>query len=1674
MGEKIEILKSPNDKNQYRYIKLENDLEIVVVSDPSSDYSACSLSVGVGSLSDPREVPGLAHFLEHMLFLGTEKFPVEKEFSSLISLNSGSYNASTALNKTTYYYKLPNKDDELLRESLDRFSSFFISPLMNKDAVSRELNAVDSEHNNNREKDAWRLNRIVNDQFEDHPISNFQTGNKETLDIEGIREKVVDFYNKFYSANNMKVSLYGKESLNQLEALAREFFSPIKNKNLEVPKFEPLQLKQSVWIEAQSNQYDLLKLISPIYDTSISFQTYKDQSPTIFSHIIGHEATGSLYSVLVEKDYATSLSFGLSSSAPTINKSELNVFLTPLGKENIDEIIGLYFQYIEKFTVPEYTYEEKKLLSEVNWSRFQKSDPMAFVTNISHHLLKVDSPADVIKYNHFWENFSPEKIEKIKTYIRPDNMVAILYVQDPKVTNQVEKYYGLEFSKRIITEDEIKRWKAVPNCDKLYTPGPNPFMPDDFTMKAPQDQKICIPEVVYDENGVLIFHSMDRRFNTPRTKVNIKFETPFYGTTYGNVFALLLKKSLKGVLNEKILYYLSVLDYEMSMDVLYSRFELWANGFSSKIFIALEEVLKFFYSFELTDQQFESIKYKTQKKIESSLVSPPYVTADNNYLLYTLSGNGSIKDKIQILQSVTKESFLSSVKNFFNYINFTILVVGNSSKEEVQTFGQNLNKLNRIKVAANDVFTLARVNLPQGIETHVKKQADNPEQKNCAVTMAFLIGEAATYRNKAIGLLLSQIISIAYFDELRTKQQVGYIVRAEYDQSGHTTCVRTVAQSHTKTPEEIYAATEKFLIDYVNDLLELEKQPELFKNIINSLKQSTIASCYNNRQQANFYWTCYLYSYDFEFDVRICNELEKLTIQDIIQAFNDYFLPSSSKRRLFVSQVYPASMKFDVNSKPEKENINVIPDGTHSEFRQNCIIMDIELIPPPPREKEHLLIELDVNNNNINNSNNSITTNNNIEQQIESEPNNSNNNNNIEENNNNANNTVLNNSIDKSPDTSNIQGATANQGNTTVAETNTSTTETTTTKSSGEKLNCKMHRSNFILTQIGGKKLTDMTLEELLDETDERSGMGYRAPGPQGFLQYVGDVEMKPPTSAGSQSPTLKSSTSSLQNQKSTGSISKKNQQSSSSPVLTSTPKLKSSSSSVKASNRDSAISGTSETGSTRATKERKSLKPTSTLGRLQKNEEERRKRKEQKRARAREKPIYVGLLDELPAECLKMVKKSKIPEEKLNQNLHILLPILRFRTGYNLRSVQTTTTTTTTNNNSSPALSSSNSSIKNNSHHHHSTSNGNLVGGTQSPEISNSTELNSNNPQLQTSVQNTSTNNVILTTTASQSSHAPYHPSHKSNEEDDYDDGSRLENAILPKGTTDLIDTERDVKKLYKNLKQIGSGGFGSVFLAKSTVDKCEIAIKKIAHVSAKAQRTNLNEIGFLNFCKHPNIVSYLRSHLVDDQIWIAMEYMQGGTLTEAAHGHSFNESCIAYVARGMLEGLQYLHQHNTVHRDIKSGNIMMTIEGKIKIVDFGLCVDANERKLVHMAGSPFWMSPEMIRGEGYSCPTDIWSFAICLLELANGEPPHRKSSLTAMFTTATEGCAGLDRPERWTPSFTDFLNMCLQMDPTKRATATELLKHPWLQLSENPETMKKILAQIFIANVMNHLDPI
>eukprot|EP01084_Bolivina_argentea_P118419 210121_1 len=325
--------KSPSDPRDYKIITLSNNLECILVSDPEAEKAACAMAVRVGHFADPDYLPGLAHFLEHMLFLGTSKYPNESEYKQFLKDHGGSSNASTGMHDTCFQFDVGS---DHLEEAIDRFSQFFIAPLFTESATDRELNAVNSENSNNEQSDAHRLYQFDKSLANiKHPFHKFGTGNILTLKKENLRNELLSFYNKYYSSSIMKLAIVGKQDINYLTKLAIDKFSLIKNQNINEPKYEIYPnvfdinvINNSLYKILPINEKRELKLnwiMEPNY-------YYISSKPTsLLSFCLGDECKGSILSYLKDLGYATGLMAGLSYNLPEFSMMSVTVYLTPKG-----------------------------------------------------------------------------------------------------------------------------------------------------------------------------------------------------------------------------------------------------------------------------------------------------------------------------------------------------------------------------------------------------------------------------------------------------------------------------------------------------------------------------------------------------------------------------------------------------------------------------------------------------------------------------------------------------------------------------------------------------------------------------------------------------------------------------------------------------------------------------------------------------------------------------------------------------------------------------------------------------------------------------------------------------------------------------------------------------------------------------------------------------------------------------------------------------------------------------------------------------------------------------------------------------------------------------------------------------------------------------------------------
>uniref|UniRef100_A0A7N8XFB5 non-specific serine/threonine protein kinase n=1 Tax=Mastacembelus armatus TaxID=205130 RepID=A0A7N8XFB5_9TELE len=307
---------------------------------------------------------------------------------------------------------------------------------------------------------------------------------------------------------------------------------------------------------------------------------------------------------------------------------------------------------------------------------------------------------------------------------------------------------------------------------------------------------------------------------------------------------------------------------------------------------------------------------------------------------------------------------------------------------------------------------------------------------------------------------------------------------------------------------------------------------------------------------------------------------------------------------------------------------------------------------------------------------------------------------------------------------------------------------------------------------------------------------------------------------------------------------------------------------------------------------------------------------------------------------------------------------------------------------------------------------------------------------------------------------------------------GKMTDEEIMEKLKRIIYDCYNSRKKIRKSVLQYLSLFFtfrasGTVFTAIDVATGQEVAIKQINLQKQPKKELIINEILVMKELKNPNIVNFLDSFLVGDELFVVMEYLAGGSLTDVVTETCMDEAQIAAVCREVLQALEFLHANQVIHRDIKSDNVLLGMDGSVKLTDFGFCaqITPEQSKRSTMVGTPYWMAPEVVTRKAYGPKVDIWSLGIMAIEMVEGEPPYlNENPLRALYLIATNGTPELQSPEKLSPVFRSFLTRCLEMDVEKRGSGKELLQHPFLKLAKPLSSLTPLILAAKEAMRSNH----
>uniref|UniRef100_A0A673XX40 Nardilysin b (N-arginine dibasic convertase) n=1 Tax=Salmo trutta TaxID=8032 RepID=A0A673XX40_SALTR len=706
----------------------------------SEKQSAAALCISVGSFSDPEDLPGLAHFLEHMVFMGSEKYPAENGFDAFLKKHGGSDNASTDCERTIFQFDVQRK---YFREALDRWAQFFICPLMIEDAIDREVEAVDSEYQLARPSDSHRKEMLFGSLARPkHPMGKFCWGNAQTLKHEP-REKQIntyqrlrDFWKRYYSAHYMTLT--------------------VQSKVVPVRKVHALTVTWA--LPPQGKQYR----VKPLH---------------YISWLIGHEGAGSILSLLRKKCWALALFGGNSETGfdqnTTYSIFSISITLTDEGFQNFHQVVHLVFQYMKMLQTlgpQQRIYEEIQKIEANEFHYQEQTDPIEYVENICENM-QLFPKEDFLTGDQLMFEYNPEVISLALALLTPER--ANLLLLSPEHEGHCahkEKWFGTNYSIEDLPEEWAQRWAGDFDLNPdLHLPAENKFIATDFTLKPSDCPDTEVPvRIVNNERGCLWFKK-DNKFKIPKAYVRFNLLSPMIQKSPENlvlfdVFVNILAHNLA-----EPAYEADVAQLEYKLIAGEHGLVIRVKGFNHKLPLLLNLIVDHLADFTAEPGVFNMFAEQLKKTYFNILIKPERLGKDVRLLILEHCRWSVIQKYQAIMKGLTVDDLMTFVSGLKAQLYTEGLVQGNFTSTESMKFLQYFIDKLQFKRLSVEVPVLFRVvELPQ--KPHLcKVKSLNKGDANSEVTVYYQSGLKNLREHTLMELLVvmltdfnSDLVSISY------------------------------------------------------------------------------------------------------------------------------------------------------------------------------------------------------------------------------------------------------------------------------------------------------------------------------------------------------------------------------------------------------------------------------------------------------------------------------------------------------------------------------------------------------------------------------------------------------------------------------------------------------------------------------------------------------------------------------------------------------------------------------------------------------------------------------------------------------------------------------------------------------------------------------------------------
>ena len=764
------IKQSPNDSRIYQVIRLSNALEVLLISDPDLENSAASLSVPIGSMHNPEQQLGLAHYLEHMLFLGSERYPTINEYSKFMNQHGGYTNAYTAQDRTVYGFEV---NDSFLGEALDRLADVMRAPLLDPKYAEKERHTVNAEHKTYFDNDMRKLYALQRYTLNPkHPMARFSTGDLSTLvDKPGskLQDELIRFFDSYYSANLMKVALTSPRSIEELQQIAGLYLSQIPNKEAHKPLTLPEMVTESeLAIKVEMQPTADIKLLQVNFLVPSVKDEYMYQPGGYISRLLGSDHHGGLSDYLHKAGLVESVMAGFYAPySEQHSQFSVQFKLTNAGLKAQDTIISSLFAFIElikKQGINQIQFQELKKSLDTRFEFLTKHAGFDYVMALSANM-QLYPNKDLLFFPYRLDAFNERFIARLLTYLTPQNIRVFELSPNARGGTQIPYYQG-EYASSSISDETQQAWLAQAAQIELHLPSSNEWLPENLALVKKTETEKAVQLV--DKPGHSVWFQQSRYLDEPKASLRLQLNSNIADQSAKarvmmNLFLNMLNKQfaeLNFVTQEAGLSF----SVSSSNGLLIST-----SGYSDKQDRLLLRILTAIEKMQFSEQSLLLAKQELQRRLYNKSKIKAMDLVMDGFRQIVRQPAWSDAALLAEIEGISQEDIEQFAKQLFEKSGLRLLALGNFSSEQVLALDRSLEKV--VAVQRRPFYRISRLHadLKQGALNY-PLASEMQDDALAAIYLTDLQGD----KPRATAELLNKLVRPAFYDQIRTQEQLTY------------------------------------------------------------------------------------------------------------------------------------------------------------------------------------------------------------------------------------------------------------------------------------------------------------------------------------------------------------------------------------------------------------------------------------------------------------------------------------------------------------------------------------------------------------------------------------------------------------------------------------------------------------------------------------------------------------------------------------------------------------------------------------------------------------------------------------------------------------------------------------------------------------------------------------